>query len=70
MKKPYETPSAEKIAFNYRDQVVAASGGITEQKKDDLSSVALGFGCDNEVIQKVDKFMEGGFDWVVCNWNP
>ena len=26
MKKYYETPSAEKIAFNYRDQVVAASG--------------------------------------------
>lgn len=26
MKKIYETPSAEKIRFNYRDQVVAASG--------------------------------------------
>ncbi|MBR5547916.1 MAG: hypothetical protein IKU70_13190 [Clostridia bacterium] len=26
MKKAYETPSVEKIAFNYRDQVVAASG--------------------------------------------
>lgn len=27
MKKTYETPSVEKIAFQYRDQVVAASGG-------------------------------------------
>lgn len=26
MKKNYETPSVEKIKFNYRDQVVAASG--------------------------------------------
>ena len=26
MKKLYEAPSVEKIAFNYRDQVVAASG--------------------------------------------
>lgn len=27
MKKTYEAPSIEKIAFQYRDQVVAASGG-------------------------------------------
>ena len=27
MKKTYETPEAEKMMFNYRDQVVAASGG-------------------------------------------
>ena len=27
MKKTYETPSVEKIAFQYRDQVVVASGG-------------------------------------------
>lgn len=26
MKKTYETPSVEKIAFQYRDQVVVASG--------------------------------------------
>ena len=28
MKKTYETPSIEKIAFQYRDQVVAASGNV------------------------------------------
>lgn len=27
VKKTYETPKAEKIMFNYRDQVVAASQG-------------------------------------------
>ena len=27
MKKHYDTPSVEKLAFRYRDQVVAASGG-------------------------------------------
>jgi hypothetical protein len=27
-KKTYETPEAEKMMFNYRDQVVAASGCI------------------------------------------
>ena len=27
MKKIYETPSVEKVAFQYRDQVVAASAG-------------------------------------------
>ena len=26
MKKTYETPTVEKIAFQYRDQVVVASG--------------------------------------------
>lgn len=29
MKKNYETPCAEAIKFNYRDQVVAASGIAT-----------------------------------------
>lgn len=30
MKKVYEAPTVEKIAFNYREQVVAASGGETD----------------------------------------
>lgn len=28
MKKSYVTPDVEKVAFQYRDQVVAASGSI------------------------------------------
>ena len=31
MKKTYETPNAEKIMFQYRDQVVAASGKCTSK---------------------------------------
>ena len=30
MKKVYEAPSVEKIAFRYRDQIVAASGDPVE----------------------------------------
>lgn len=30
VKKNYETPEAEKIMFNYRDQVVAASQTCTD----------------------------------------
>ena len=29
MKKTYEAPTAEKMEFSYRDQVVAASGDVT-----------------------------------------
>lgn len=29
MKKTYETPSVEKVAFQYRDQVVVASGCVS-----------------------------------------
>lgn len=28
MKKNYETPVVDKISFNYKEQVVAASGGF------------------------------------------
>ena len=31
MKKTYETPSVEKVEFQYRDQVVVASGGACTQ---------------------------------------
>ena len=31
MKKAYEAPTVEKIAFQYRDQVVAASAQCTDQ---------------------------------------
>jgi len=33
MKKTYETPSVEKIAFQYRDQVVVASGNTNCESK-------------------------------------
>ena len=37
MKKSYETPSVEKIKFNYRDQVVAASGAGAVTGSGDVS---------------------------------
>lgn len=34
MKKEYMTPTMEKITFNYRDQVVVASGGTSTASED------------------------------------
>ena len=38
MKKSYEPPSVEKIKFNYRDQVVAASGIVEPENGGSVSS--------------------------------
>lgn len=38
MKKTYLAPAAEVIKFEYRDQVVAASGGCIVQRGNILSS--------------------------------
>ena len=35
MKKTYETPSVEKIQFQYRDQIVVASGYIPDGTQKD-----------------------------------
>ena len=47
MKKNYEAPSVEKIAFNYRDQVVVASGGkeIADLPFVDVASNGKQFVC-------------------------
>ena len=39
MKKAYETPMVEMIAFRYRDQVVAASGGNSSAFGEDSPSL-------------------------------
>ena len=51
MKKVYEAPTAEKIAFRYRDQVVAASGvpvANADQSGDGEApfQISSGSGCD------------------------
>lgn len=54
MKKYYDTPSVEKLAFRYRDQVVASSGGdpITQDGNTPsvgeqiLSRILQGIGID------------------------
>lgn len=47
MKKAYETPSVEKVAFQYRDQVVVASGpsGSCTYHWDDNQGAGLESGC-------------------------
>lgn len=65
MKKEYSTPIAEKIAFNYRDQVVAASGvnaGTGGQQKEQV--LASSDFC-RFVEEAVDSIL--GEDYV-CNW--
>lgn len=44
MKKIYETPEAEKITFNYRDQVVAASSGNENGGGNGLVENSVGIG--------------------------
>lgn len=45
MKKKYETPIVSKISFNYKEQVVAASGNIPSGGWDDNRTYFSG-GCD------------------------
>lgn len=65
MKKEYSTPIAEKIAFNYRDQVVAASGesaGTGGQQKEPV--LASSDFC-RFVEEAVDRVFGEGY---VCSW--
>lgn len=47
MKKNYETPVVDKISFNYKEQIVAASGGFERPVFSDgcnvQSLIALGY---------------------------
>ena len=44
MKKIYETPTVEKIRYNYRDQVVAASAGGSDDSSSGYNNNLLS-GC-------------------------
>lgn len=46
MKKTYEAPTATKIAFNYRDQVVAASGANPISDDPITGRTVVFNGCD------------------------
>ena len=65
MKKSYETPSVEKIKFNYRDQVVAASGGDevveTTQRVNGWGETACTIG---EGFERVLNALFGDCDWL------
>ena len=54
MKKSYETPTVEKIRFNYRDQVVAASGAPVAN-----SDTGVGNSTSDRANQVVDYLLNG-----------
>lgn len=65
MKKAYESPVAEKIAFNYRDQVVAASGGSGGSGNDNGNSAFWGvFGTT--ICGTVDNIVNEWWDGRLC----
>ena len=51
MKKTYETPSIEVVAFQYRDQVVVASGSC-EGKYENVGAVDGSSGCKEQIFVK------------------
>ena len=51
MKKTYEAPSIEKIEFQYRDQVVVASGSCEGEFKH-TGPIDGSSGCKDEVFVK------------------
>lgn len=53
MKKTYETPSIEKIAFQYRDQVVVASGNY--ETVCSFHNTQIEDGCHSTVETIVDR---------------
>ena len=57
MKKTYNKPTAEKLAFKYRDQVVVASGGDSNGGGSNPYNRIPGFGC------KVYLFEFAGNSW-------
>ena len=65
MKKAYEAPSIEKIAFNYRDQVVAASGGEMSGQNTGNNGSSLEYNGYN-VCGVVDYFTER-FGGTICS---
>ncbi|MBQ2976170.1 MAG: hypothetical protein IJE17_01625 [Clostridia bacterium] len=59
MKKTYVTPDVEKVAFQYRDQVVAASnipGTVCTQSWVGLGSHEAGASCHYETVVKDSGF--------------
>lgn len=66
MKKLYTTPSVEKIAFRYRDQVVAASGTdpLTEDTNPAFGSLTQEVwgvgGCKVHALEAAS--------WNICNY--
>ena len=52
MKRTYETPMVEKLAFCYRDQVVAASGGVAGSSSD-IGGTSGGSSSAEQIIGQI-----------------
>lgn len=71
MKKEYSTPIVEKIAFNYRDQVVAASGfenggGTTGDDNEFIDTTPRTNGWGTATCSALKDLSEGITLWSGC----
>ena len=63
MKKRYETPTVQMMAFRYRDQVVAASG-IAPQDLDDGGNGYYPYPDCEDVKTGIWKLIDGIWQWI------
>ncbi len=63
MKKTYETPTVQMMAFCYRDQVVAASG-ISQQDLDDGTDCGYIPPDCQDVMDKIWAYIDGIWQWI------
>lgn len=64
MKKVYESPSVEKIAFRYRDQIVAASADNVNQENITGSNTR-----ESSLCTTIDWIAREWGDWQLCLGN-
>ena len=66
MKKKYENPTIQKIAFSYRDQVVAASGNpLPDNAINTGNNNGGGSGTGNAILDYIYDRLPGGVKDVV-----
>lgn len=63
MKKTYEPPTVQMMAFRYRDQVVAASG-IAPQDLDDGTGNGYTSQDYQEFVEKIWAYIDGFWHWI------
>ena len=64
MKKVYETPTVEMIAFRYRDQVVAASAGGGSGTGDPVETPTQRMNGAGDFICGIGEFVDRTFDYL------
>lgn len=69
MKKVYETPTVELIAFRYRDQVVAASADNGTGTSDPVETPTQRINGWGDIACGIGEFVDRAFDyagWNIC----